>query len=188
MVSVRRILLIAMLIALSFSEASTCTKDKKKTKKGKCMSKEKFRTKKCCKTCSDSKYTTPGWRADNNPTIAYTPTLCESCSFRGFENDLEGIRARYNGVCAKRDGASSICSPQDDLQQPNPKTCQEKYGFEWESCTVLSPPSPLAPPLPPSPPSKPPSPPPPPNPSPPPKPPAPPPPPPPPPELPGYGR
>ena len=87
MVAVRRILLIAMLsIALSFSEASTCTKDKKKTKKcvkkaekGKCMSKEKLRTKKCCKTCSDPKYTTLAWRAQNNPTIAYTPTLCQSC-------------------------------------------------------------------------------------------------------------
>merc|ERR1719460_979572 len=179
MVAVRRILLIAMLsIALSFSEVSTCTKDKKK--------------KKCCKTCSDPKYTRLSWRAQNNPTIVYTPTLCESCSFRGFENDRAGIRARYEtGVCAKRDGASAICSPQDDYQQPNPKTCQQKYGYEWEWCNVHSPPSPRAPPGPPPPPSppfKPPSPSPPPNPGPPPKPPAPPPPPPPPPELPGYGR
>jgi hypothetical protein len=172
----RRLLLLVMLFIALASVDAEC-EDKKgpskclaKAKKGKCLKKKKLRKKKCCATCSLPQYSV---RSDY---IITTSASCTSCSYRGFANDAAGDAATYTGVCASKDGATSLCSP---LQgNPGfPDACEASYGAGWALCTKLSPPStppPSPSPSPPVPPTPPPFPNPPSPPSPPPKPPSPP--------------
>ena len=164
MAVMRRLLLLLMVfIALAAVEAAC--EDKKgaakclaKAKKGKCLKKKKLRKKKCCATCSLPQYSA---RAEFFVT---RPASCKTCSYRGFANDMAGETAVYTtGVCASKDGATSLCSP---LQgNPGfPDSCEASYGAGWSLCVRSSPPSsppPSASPSPPQPPAKPPPPPPP---------------------------
>jgi hypothetical protein len=159
MAVIRRLLLAVMLFIALASVDAAC-KDKKgaskclaKAEKGKC-SKKKLRKKKCCITCSLPQYSV---RRDYIADAAFVPASCKSCSYRGFANDAAGEAATYTGVCASKDGATSLCSP---LQgNPGfPDACEASYGAGWSLCTKQSPPSspppsPLpSPPLPPRPP------------------------------------
>ena len=136
----RRLLLLVMLFIALASVDAEC-EDKKgpskclaKAKKGKCLKKKKLRKKKCCATCSLPQYSV---RSDY---IITTSASCTSCSYRGFANDAAGDAATYTGVCASKDGATSLCSP---LQgNPGfPDACEASYGAGWALCTKLSPPS-----------------------------------------------
>ena len=171
MAAMRRLLLIVSLfVALAFVEAEC--KDKKgaskclaKAKKGKCAKKKKLRKKKCCLTCRLPAY------AENSEFIISSPAACTACSYRGFANDAAGETASYTGVCAIKDGATSLCSPL--MGNPGfPDSCEASYGAGWAICTKMSPPSPPPPPSPSPPPIPPSLPPPPPPPCPPPLPPA----------------
>ena len=164
MAVMRRLLLLLMVfIALAAVEAAC--EDKKgaakclaKAKKGKCLKKKKLRKKKCCATCSLPQYSA---RAEFTVTRAAS---CKTCSYRGFANDMAGETAVYTtGVCASKDGATSLCSP---LQgNPGfPDSCEASYGAGWSLCVRSSPPSsppPSSSPSPPQPPARPPRPPPP---------------------------
>lgn len=154
----RRLLLVVMLFIALASVDAEC-KDKKgaskclaKAQKGKCSKKKKLRKKKCCATCSLPQY------SDRRDYVVTTPASCKSCSYRGFANDAAGEAATYTGVCASKDGATSLCSP----VQGNPgfpDACEVSYGAGWALCTKQSPPSSPPPsplPSPPAPPHQPP--------------------------------
>jgi hypothetical protein len=181
MAVIRRLLLAVMLFIALASVDAAC-KDKKgaskclaKAEKGKC-SKKKLRKKKCCVTCSLPQYSV---RRDYIADAATSPAGCKSCSYRGFANDAAGEAATFTGVCASKDGATSLCSPLQG-NPGSPDACEASYGAGWALCTKQSPPStpppspspsppvpprpppvptppspPYSPPLPPSPPSPP---------------------------------
>merc|ERR1740130_130520 len=129
-----------LFIALASVDAEC--KDKKgaskclaKAQKGKCLKKKKLRKKKCCATCSLPQYSV---RSDY---IVTTVATCNTCSYRGFPNSAAGDAAKYtSGVCASKDGATSLCSP---LQgNPGfPDACEASYGAGWTKCLLMSPPS-----------------------------------------------
>jgi len=159
MAVMRRLLLVVMLFIALASVDAEC-KDKKgaskclaKAQKGKCLKKKKLLKKKCCATCSLPQYSV---RSDY---IVTTVATCNTCSYRGFPNSAAGDAAKYtSGVCASKDGATSLCSP---LQgNPGfPDACEASYGAGWTKCLLMSPPStppPSAAPTPPSPPTPPP--------------------------------